>query len=85
MRVKSQTIPPAQIIISLGIISTRIVLLQAHPQVIYCNCVKFHLYWLVCFGVVALIRNMHRRTDRAIPIYPPKLIQYLPLFIGLSK
>jgi len=38
---------PTLLIISLEIDRTRIISLHAHPQIVYCNCVKFHQYWLI--------------------------------------
>ena len=39
----------------------------------YYNCVKFHKNPISCLGGVVLTRYMDGRTDRVIPIYPPKL------------
>ena len=51
---------------------TRIILLHAHPQVIYSfNCVKFHQYHL---GGVELTRNMDRQTDGRTGLYSKSFV-----------
>ena len=44
--------------------------LHAHPRVIYFyyTCVKFHQYWLIRLGEVALTRNIDRHTGWSV--YP---------------
>ena len=42
---------------------TGINLLHAHPQVVYCNCVKFHQNRSSREGWVALTRHVDRQTD----------------------
>ena len=49
----------ALFIISLKIVWTSIILPHAHPQVVYCNCVKFHQYLFVLF----LIHMVNGRID----------------------
>ena len=52
---------------------TATIFLHAHLQVVYYKCVKFHKNPISRLGGVALTRYMDGRTDRVIPIYPPKL------------
>ena len=55
-----------------------IILLHAHPQVVYCNHVKFHQYWSIRKGGrVALTKHLDRWTDRVFPITPQTT-----LFVG---
>ena len=42
-------------------------------QVVYYKCVKLHNNPISRLGGVALTKHMDGRTDRVIPIYPPKL------------
>ena len=44
------------------------------PAQMYCNYVKFHQYRSISLGGVVLTINIDRRTDRVIPIYPPKTL-----------
>jgi len=48
-----------------------IILLYVHPQILNCNCVKFHQYRFISIGEVVLTRNMDgqtdEQTDRVIP------------------
>ena len=43
-------------------VPTRIIFLRAHPRAIVYNCIKFHQYWFIHLGGVALTRNMDRET-----------------------
>ena len=52
---------------------TATIFLHAHLQVVYYKCVKFHKNPIRRLGGVALTRYMDGRTDRVIPLYPPKL------------
>ena len=72
-------------IISLFKFWTATILLQAHLQVVYYNCVKFHKTPISLLGGVALTRyttpfsymadgRTEGRTDRVIPIYPPNFV-----------
>jgi len=48
--------------ICLEIIQTWSIFLYAHPQVVYYNCVNFHLYLFTHLGGVAPTRYMDRQT-----------------------
>jgi NAD(P)-dependent dehydrogenase (short-subunit alcohol dehydrogenase family) len=66
------------------------IFLHAHLQVVYFKCVKFHKNPISGLGGVALTRYMdgwtdgrtNGRTDRVIPIYPPKLCFAGKVFTG---
>ena len=62
---ESQTDTPyqAQIIISLEMVRIGIMVLHAHPQVIYVNCVKSHRHQFIRYGGVALTRHLDRQMD----------------------
>ena len=51
-------------------LSTGIIFLHVHSQVVYNNCVKFHQYPLICLGGDALTKNM----DELNPIYTQKAL-----------
>ena len=61
--VRSQRIPLHRTInylpwiISLDLFWYRIIFFHAHPQAIYCSCVKFNQYWFICSEEDVLMRN----------------------------
>ena len=62
--------------ISLEIYWSRIILLHTHLQVVYCNCVKFHQFWVhlssayKTFGQTDTQTDRTDRQDRVLYIYP---------------
>ena len=60
----SQVTKDKQIVISLEIVQTRVIFLNAQPQAVYYNCVKFHQYQSICLGEDVLTRNMNGETER---------------------
>jgi len=54
---------PTLLIISLEIVCTRIIPLQAHLPCVYCICVKFPQFRIILDGEVAITRHLDGRTD----------------------